>query len=105
MTKNGIFSTLLLTATLATGGALLATSHAIASGQAVSQSQAARWLTMPQLLQRLEAAGYRDFEEVEREPDGYEVKATDPDGNRVEIDVHPVTGEILRTEVKRDKRK
>lgn len=104
MTKTGILSTLLLTATLAAGGALLASSHAIASEASVSPSQTAQWLSIQHVLQRLETAGYRDFEEVERESDGYEVKATDPDGRRVEIDVHPVSGEILKTEVKRDKR-
>ena len=104
MTKTGILSTLLLTATLAAGGALLASSHAIASEGSVSPSQKAQWLSIQDVLQRLEAAGYRDFEEVERESDGYEVKATDPDGRRVEIDVHPVSGEILKTEVKRDTR-
>jgi len=48
---------------------------------------------------------YRDCEDVERESDGYEVKASDPEGRRVEIDAHPVTVEIIKTEVKRDKHK
>ena len=104
MTKTGILSTLLLTATLAAGGALFASSYAIASEGSVTSSQTAQWLSIQDVLQRLEATGYRDFEEVERESDGYEVKATAPDGRRVEIDVHPVSGEILKTEVKRDKR-
>lgn len=104
MTKTGILTTLLLTATLAAGGAMLATSHAVASDRSVSQSQRGEWLSIQQVLQRLEAVGYRDFEEVERESDGYEVKATDPEGRRVELDVHPITGEILKTEIKRDKR-
>ncbi|AUN94154.1 PepSY domain-containing protein [Pseudazoarcus pumilus] len=103
MTKTGILSTLLLTATLATGGALFAGSHAIASDRSATASQSSEWLSIQDVLQRLEAAGYRNFEEVERESDGYEVKATDPDGRRVELDVHPVSGEILKTEVKREK--
>ena len=39
---------------------------------------------------------YRDCEDVERESDGYEVKASDPEGRRVEIDAHPVTVEIIK---------
>ena len=31
------------------------------------------------------------------------VKATDPQGQRVELDVDPVTGDVLKTEVKRSK--
>ena len=50
-----------------------------------------------------EAAGYTDFREIEREKNKYEVKATDPQGQRVELDVDPVTGDVLKTEVKRAK--
>jgi uncharacterized membrane protein YkoI len=55
------------------------------------------------VLDKLEAAGYTDFREIEREKNKYEVKATDPQGQRVELDVDPVTGEVLKTEVKRSK--
>ena len=60
-------------------------------------------MTMQQIQTTLEAAGYRDFEKIERERNKYEVKATDGQGQRVELDVDPVTGDILETEVKRNK--
>ena len=63
----------------------------------------ANWLTMQQVQTKLEAAGYRDFEKIERERDKYEVKAIDPQGQRVELDIDPVTGDVLKTEVKRSK--
>ena len=52
---------------------------------------------------KLEGAGYTDFREIERDKNKYEVKATDPQGQRVEMDVDPVTGDVLKTEVKRSK--
>ncbi len=61
------------------------------------------WMSIKDVLTKLEAAGYRDFREVERDDNRYEVKATDPQGQRVELDVDPVTGEVLKTEVKRSK--
>ncbi|MFZ2288057.1 MAG: PepSY domain-containing protein [Halopseudomonas yangmingensis] len=75
-------------------------------GTAVAQNvegQAPQWMTLQQVHQQLEAAGYSNFEKIEREDDGYEVKATDPQGQRVELDLHPVTGEILKVEIKRRK--
>jgi hypothetical protein len=61
-------------------------------------------LGVAQVVQRLEAAGYTAIAEVEREHDHYEVKATDRDGRRVELELDLVTGEVLKTEVKRSRR-
>lgn len=107
MRASHLLSIGLISAGIATGGALLAPVFAQDAGAPVAASSVpadVRWLSIPELIQRLEAAGYRDFEEVERESNGYEVKATDREGRRVEVDVHPVTGEVLKTEVKGDKR-
>ena len=53
------------------------------------------WLPIPQIYAKLEAAGYRNIEKIEREHGTYEVRATDPQGARVRLDVHPQTGAIL----------
>ena len=60
-------------------------------------------LRVQQVLTKLEAAGYRDFEKIDRERNKYEVKATDAQGQRVELDLDPITGDILKTEIKRNK--
>ncbi|MDX1431377.1 MAG: PepSY domain-containing protein [Gammaproteobacteria bacterium] len=51
------------------------------------------------IIARLQARGYHDFREVERDDDGrYEVKARDASGRRVELYVDSTSGDILRTE-------
>lgn len=72
------------------------------SKAATSQSQA-QWLSVEQVLNKVQAAGYRDVEEIERDDGKYQVKATDAEGRRVELKLDPVSGEILKTEVKRSK--
>lgn len=65
----------------------------------------ARWLSIPEVHARLESAGYRNIEKIERESGSYEVKATDPTGQRIKLYVHPQTGEVIdqrQPGVKRD---
>jgi len=64
-----------------------------------------KWLSIPEVLARLESAGYRNIEKIERESGSYEVKATDQAGRRIKLYVHPQTGEVIdqRRDVKRDK--
>lgn len=64
-----------------------------------------QWLDAQAILSRLAEAGYSNFTEVERESDGYEVKATDAQGRHVELDVHPITGEVVKIEVKHGKQR
>lgn len=99
-----LLGTLAVSTALIAGGAFLAPVLAQTTNAGTTVGTQADWLTIPQLYERLEAAGYSAIDEIEREDDGYEVKATDRDGRRVEIDVHPITGDVLKTEVKRDKR-
>lgn len=49
------------------------------------------------VAQKLEGQGYT-VHEIEREDGAYEVYATDPDGERVELYADPRTGDILRRE-------
>lgn len=100
-----LLGTLAVSAGLIAGGVFIAPALAQTATADSSTRVQADWLTIPQLYERLEAAGYRAIDEIEREDDAYEVKATDRDGRRVEIYVDPVTGEVLKTEVKRDKGK
>jgi uncharacterized protein YceH (UPF0502 family) len=55
----------------------------------------ARWLSIPEVHARLESAGYRNIEKIERESGSYEVKATDQAGRRIKLYVHPQTGEVI----------
>lgn len=54
-----------------------------------------QWLSIQQVLAKVESAGYRDIEQVEREGGAYEVKATDRSGQRMKLHLHPKTGEIV----------
>lgn len=63
-----------------------------------------RWLSIPEVHARLESAGYRHIEKIERESGRYEVKATDQTGRRIKLYVSPQTGEIL-SQRQRDNRR
>ena len=108
MRATTLIATLALTGGLIGAGATIAPAFAqntvpAASATAVAPAAQSSWMSIKDVLDKLEAAGYRDFREVERDDNRYEVKATDPQGQRVELDVDPVTGDVLKTEVKRSK--
>lgn len=81
------------------GGSAFAASAA----EAKTASQRDNWLAIPAIYDNVTAAGYLDISEIEREKDGYEVKARDADGNRVKLRVDPQSGEILDVRTKGDK--
>ena len=54
-----------------------------------------QWMSILQIHAKLEAAGYRNIEQIKREYGNYEVKATDRNGERVKLYLHPQTGEIV----------
>jgi hypothetical protein len=65
-----------------------------------------KWLSIPEVHAKLESAGYRNIEKIERESGSYEVKATDQAGRRIKLYVHPQTGEVIdqrHRDIKRDK--
>ena len=106
MRTNTLIATLALGAGLLGGGALLVPAFALDKSPAATQTTApaeAGTLSLQQVQARLEADGYRDFEKIERERNKYEVKATDAQGQRVELDLDLMTGDILKTEIKRSK--
>ena len=109
MRATTLIATLALTGGLIGAGAAIAPAFAqnaapaATPATATAPAAAPNWLSIKDVLGKLEAAGYTDFREIEREKNKYEVKATDPQGQRVELDVDPVTGDVLKTEVKRSK--
>lgn len=80
------------------GSALTLSSAWLSSAQAsdshVDTSATRGWLTIGQVYDRLEAAGYRDVEKIERERGGYEVRASNRQGERTKLTVNPQTGSI-----------
>lgn len=55
-------------------------------------------LSIGEIAARVEAQGYRDIEEIEREGNGYEVCATDAQGREVELEVNGMTGRVEKVE-------
>lgn len=53
-------------------------------------------LTASQIISLLENAGYTQITDVEKDDGVWEVDAISPKGERVELDLDPVTGKILR---------
>jgi hypothetical protein len=109
MKRSTFFSSFVLSTALLIGTAQPSPALAGERGDASLSDQ--RWLSIPQVHDKLEAAGYRNVEKIEREHGGYEVRATDRSGTRVKLTVNPQTGEIAdrptggkRTKPARDQR-
>lgn len=65
---------------------------------AATTTPAAPMLTIRQVYDKMEAAGYRNISEIERSrKHGYEVKAYDPQGQRVKLYVDPQSGAVTRS--------
>ena len=92
MRTTTILSAFALGAGLVAGGVFLAPAFAQDNRPAsVSERQ---WLSIPQIHDKLVAAGYRNIEKIEREDGAYEVRATNRAGERVKLYLNPQTGEI-----------
>ena len=68
------------------------------AAKAVSQGPQ---LTIRQIYDRVEAAGYRAQREIEWSDGRYEVKASNAQGERVKLEVDGNTGAVLRSRIKR----
>ncbi|HQY27680.1 MAG TPA: PepSY domain-containing protein [Burkholderiaceae bacterium] len=66
-----------------------------AGGPPVTASEPQPWLSIGEVHRKLEAAGYRNVEKIEREHGAYEVRATDRKGLRAKLYVDPRSGEIV----------
>lgn len=71
------------------------------AGDALVNVPRDQWMPIQQLNQTLTTQGY-NVHEVESDDGVYEVEATGRDGKRVDMKVHPATGEILFTELDDD---
>lgn len=75
-----------------------AAAPAAAAPAAGSVTPASPMLTIRQVYDKMEAAGYRNISEIERSSKhGYEVKAYDPQGQRVKLYVDPQSGAVTRS--------
>ncbi|HUF56663.1 MAG TPA: PepSY domain-containing protein [Thermohalobaculum sp.] len=95
-----------------TGAAALAALPALAHDFDVEEAQAAVAgligeeymdaaelpMSVTAVVAHLEELGYTEIEEFRVEDGVYEIEATDPEGEEVEIDLDPVTGEIMESE-------
>lgn len=88
-----MISSIALAGTFAIAGAMLAPSFAGENRTAPADGR--KWLSIPQVHEKLEAAGYRQIEKIEREGGGYEARATDGKGERVKLYINPQTGGIM----------
>jgi hypothetical protein len=79
---------------LSLGAALLAGGIAFAPSFAGESRSERPWLSIGQVNDRIEAAGYRKVEKIEREHGVYEARATDRNGMRVKLYINPQSGEI-----------
>lgn len=106
MKSTNLIASLLLTTAIAIPAALsfAAATPATAENNPAAPAAATQWLSIAQVYNQLEAAGYRNIEKIERERGSYEVKATNRDGQRVKLYVHPQTGAVLDTRTRKDKR-
>lgn len=83
-----------LLSSLVVGSTLLVGNFAFA-GESRSAAGERQWLSIGQIHDKLEAAGYRQIEKIERERGSYEARATDRNGERIKLHLNPQTGEII----------
>lgn len=72
-----------------------------ASPAVQATSPAAPMLTIRDIYDRMEAAGYRDLREIEFDDGRYEVKARNARGERVKLYVNASTGAVERERIDR----
>jgi hypothetical protein len=104
MRKTSLIASITLSAALLAGGVFIAAPVLAQAINASPDASTAQELSIKQIIDQVEAAGYRNIKEIEREDDGYEVKATAADGRRAELYLDPVSGEITKTKIKDSKR-
>ena len=64
------------------------------AAQAQTPAAPAKELTIPEVYQRVEAAGYKEVRKIELDDGRYEVKARDAEGAKVKLYVNPQSGEL-----------
>lgn len=82
--------------------ALLSATYPASAAPAKSAEAKASRLSIGEIAARVEAQGYTDIEEIEREGSSYEVCAKDSTGKEVELTVNASTGRIEKVEPSED---
>lgn len=102
MSKTKLLSALALSTGMLLTGASLAPVFAqtASTAAAVQTAPTTPALTIKQVYDKLEAAGYTDITEIERDRDAYEAKALNKEGQRTKIKMDLSTGEIIKTKSK-----
>lgn len=90
---------------LIAGGIVFAPSFAGESRNASAAGSERQWLSIGQVHDKIEAAGYRNVEKIEREHGVYEARATDRSGARVKLYINPQTGEVAGQAQRQESRK
>jgi len=70
------------------------------TAQAAEQGQ---WLNLRQVYDKLEAAGYTDIREIDRERSGYEAKVRDGEGRKIKLYIDPRTGDVINRKTRDDR--
>ncbi len=86
-------STRMFSAALLAG--LLATALMLSQPARADDDRGGSWLPIPRLIDKLEVAGYRNIEKIEREHGRYEVRATNRQGARSKLLLDARTGEFV----------
>ncbi|MCK0512523.1 PepSY domain-containing protein [Aromatoleum buckelii] len=104
MRTSHLVTAIALSAGLLATGVTIAPAFAqnapIDSAATASTAERGNWLSIPQIHDKVVAAGYRDISEIEREDNAYEVKAIDRDGRKVKLVVDPTNGDLVRADRK-----
>lgn len=93
MNSTFTLSTLCLATTLLLGGTGLTPAYADDKSSDWSHANAA--LSVAQVLQKLDAAGYSHIEKIQLKRGNYEVRTTNRNGERIKLYVNAQTGSIL----------
>lgn len=104
MRTSSLIASITLATTLLAGGTLIAAPVLAQALNNPTNTTRGPVLTIKQIYDRVEAAGYGDIREIEREDNHYEVEATAADGRRAELYIDLVSGEITKTKFKDAKR-
>lgn len=95
------FAALALGATALAGSAAYAqTAPQPTAAPAAATTQPQTFLTVRQVYDTLTSAGYRNITEIELEHGRYDVKADNPQGQRVKLRVDAQNGAVLRSRLK-----
>lgn len=99
--RHLVAAALIAASALGLGWAQAQGSASTASAAAGVAAAPAQKLSIREIAQRLEAAGYRDILEIDYEHGRYEAKALDAQGAPVKLYVNAQTGAVERTRTRK----